>query len=178
MNGHRPEAVANEFLEHAGVHGLTQLQIQKLVYIAHGWTLVIENKPLTNEQPEAWDRGPVYPNLRKRLVYTGSKPTSRKIHENDHDPITWFYEKARGKEIKAKFSAQESSIIENVWERYKTYDGFKLSNLTHQKDTAWYNTYHNDGRNHVISDDLTREHYEKLAKLALKKVNSNNEEAV
>ena len=178
MNGHRPEAVANEFLEHAGVHGLTQLQIQKLVYIAHGWTLAIDDKPLMNEQPQAWDRGPVYPNLRARLVYTGSKPTSRKIHENDHDPITLFDEKVRGKEVKAYFSDKESNIIKYVWERYQDYDGFKLSNLTHQKETAWHKTYYEVGRNHVISDDLTKKHYDKLAKLALEKVKNSDVETV
>ena len=51
MPNHRPEAVANRFLELAGDEGLTQLQIQKLVYIAHGWTLALYDQPLTRELP-------------------------------------------------------------------------------------------------------------------------------
>ena len=75
MSYQRPEAVANEFLKRAGrgKADLTQMQIQKLVYIAHGWTLAIYDKPLTSIEPEAWDRGPVYPGLREKTTHAGSR---------------------------------------------------------------------------------------------------------
>lgn len=57
------KAVANHFLELAWSDGTTlnPMQIQKLVYIAHGWHLAITEKPLIHESVEAWTYGPVIP---------------------------------------------------------------------------------------------------------------------
>ena len=164
MPNHRPEAVANRFLELAGDEGLTQLQIQKLVYIAHGWTLALYDQPLTRELPQAWDMGPVYLNLRKRLAHIGANNVRKKIRENDDSASIVFSNKNRGMEIKADFSEIEADIINQVWEIYGSLSGFKLSNLTHVNDGAWYNTYNDFGRNAEISNDLTKEHYRTLAK--------------
>ena len=79
MPNHRPEAIANEFLRRAGSNGLTQMQLQKLVYIAHGWTLAIRNEPLVNARLEAWERGPVYPELAKNIAHAGAEPIREKM---------------------------------------------------------------------------------------------------
>ena len=66
MPNHRPEGVANAFLKKSQKDGtiITQMKLQKLVYIAHGWMLGLSGKPLVNQEPEAWERGPVFPQLR------------------------------------------------------------------------------------------------------------------
>ncbi len=53
--------VANWFIERAAQEGeyLTQLKLQKLVYMAHGWNLALLGKPLISENIEAWKWGPV-----------------------------------------------------------------------------------------------------------------------
>ena len=163
MPNHRPEAVANMFLELAGDKGLTQLQIQKLTYIAHGWTLALYDQPLTNELPQAWDMGPVYSNLRQRLAHVGANSVHNKIREYDHYPSTVFSNRNGGKEISADFSETEADIIRQVWDIYGSLSGFELSNLTHLNDSAWYRTYNEYGRNKEISNSLTKEHYKKLA---------------
>ena len=61
--------IANEFIRRAAAEkrALTQMQLQKLVYIAHGWNLAINGEKLTHDDPQAWDYGPVYRDLWEAL---------------------------------------------------------------------------------------------------------------
>jgi uncharacterized phage-associated protein len=45
-----------------------QMQLQELVYIAHGWCLAISGEPLTGERPEAMPYGPEYRRLANALA--------------------------------------------------------------------------------------------------------------
>ncbi len=135
MPNQRPEAVANEFLRRAGDQGLTQLQLQKLVYMAHGWTLAYSGLPLTASESEAWDRGPVYPELRNKVNHVGSKPIVGVVHENDGNPFAVLASENRGPIIAGNFQQIEMQIIDLVWGRYGHLHGFTLSDLTHQAGT-------------------------------------------
>ena len=161
MPHQRPEAIANEFLDYAGPAGLTQIQLQKLVYIAHGWTLALTGGPLTSYEPEAWDRGPVYRGMRKRINYAGSEPITQKIREKDHDPFAVLKgrNRDRGPVIEGRFTEDEKNILRLIWDRYGSLHGFTLSDLTHAAGTPWDMAYHERGRDSVISNASTRAHY-------------------
>src|SRR5687768_4006741 len=62
---HDARNVANEFLRQAKERGtkLTNMELQKLVYIAHGYSLAILDRPLIKQYVEAWRYGPVIPDL-------------------------------------------------------------------------------------------------------------------
>ena len=53
---HEPLAIANKVLGVASERGisLTIMQLIKLVYFAHGWSLTLLGKPLVNDEPQAW----------------------------------------------------------------------------------------------------------------------------
>ena len=163
MPNHRPEAIANRFLARSGGRGLTQLQIQKLVYIAHGWTLALCGEPLTANEPEAWDRGPVYPCIREKISHIGSHALKDRIHENDDNPFAVLGNEDRGREITANINESEEEIIRLVWERYGHLHGFILSDLTHEPKTPWFETYHRRGRNAPIPNALIERYYTELA---------------
>lgn len=163
MPNHRPEAVANKFLELADNTGLTQLQIQKLVYIAHGWTLALCHEPLTNELPQAWSRGPVYAGLRTRIARFGADRVTDYIRQNDNNPAVFVFSGDRGEVFSANFTKNEESIISQVWDNYRGFSGFQLSMLTHKAGTAWHKTYSEFERNKPIPDVLTKDHYLSLA---------------
>jgi uncharacterized phage-associated protein len=57
--------VADEILKIAKRKGLhiTPMQLLKLVYIAHGWSLAILGRDLFPDRIEAWKYGPVIPDL-------------------------------------------------------------------------------------------------------------------
>ena len=58
---HTPLAIANAFIERAlrEEYPITHMKVQKLVYIAHGWSLGIRGEDLINENIMAWKYGPV-----------------------------------------------------------------------------------------------------------------------
>ena len=73
MPGWSPD-IANEFIRRGLREGraFDQMQLQKLVYIAHGWCLAFSGEPLTGDRPEAWDFGPVYRRLANALQSQGT----------------------------------------------------------------------------------------------------------
>lgn len=157
---HSPEAVANEFLDRARLAGrrLTPMQLQKLVYIAHGWTLAVTGQPLVDERVEAWQWGPVYPSLYDALKLYGSGAVKDEIHRNN-----WAgNERIRGPVVSEDFTRDERAILDKVWEQYGDLEAFQLSALTHDDNTPWSDVF--DGTRHkVIPNSAIREHFLELA---------------
>jgi uncharacterized phage-associated protein len=141
-------AIANAFVDLAG-GAIPQMKMHKLTYMAHGWNLAIANEPLTADAPEAWDNGPVYRLIWDRIRDFGTK--GGKILKPDGEP----YE--------ANLSAQQRQVLAHVWNKYRTFNQFDLSEMTHQPGTPWTETYFGRGRNAVIDNGLVREHYRQLA---------------
>jgi uncharacterized phage-associated protein len=168
MPNHRPEAIANAFLgKPKGLGRLTQMQVQKLVYIAHGWMLALANEALVDIEPEAWERGPVFPSLRDHIKLSGSKPIKDLIRENDDNPAAFFSDKKRGDVFVANLTEYEMSVIDHVWSRYGNMGAFRLSDLTHMPMTPWSLTYEDGiGRNDTIPNKMIQSHYRELAAVA------------
>ena len=164
MPQHRVEAIANAFLRLAWAEGraLTNMQLQKLPYIAHGWGLVIINDDLIREQPQAWPYGPVYPQLYESLRRYGSGRVTELIHEDDANPFL-DSENDRGEPVEATLSAEEDKLIRSVWDAYKNYSAFRLSALTHQPDSPWTATMQDDQPYAEIDNELIRSHFQRLA---------------
>lgn len=165
--GHSAMGIANEFLRKQGKeHSLTHMQLQKLVYIAHGWNLAINGKPLTSNEIEAWDNGPVYPDMYQHLKRYGGRAISDLIHEGD-DSAVFFRGSPRGHEYKANdLTLEEEAVINSVWENYGAHHAFRLSELTHSPGTPWSETYYNIGRSALIRDPLIERHFQDLASRA------------
>ena len=58
-------AVANQFIQLGIADGrpVDPMKLQKLVYIAEGWSLVKRHETFLRENVEAWPYGPVVPQL-------------------------------------------------------------------------------------------------------------------
>lgn len=166
---HSSMAIANAFLEQPGALGdLTQMQLQKLAYIAHGWNLAVSGEPLIGDSVHAWLHGPVFPQLYEHVRYFGAKPLPRLITDLDVDRFSFFSGEAeeRGKPYKAKLSGREREVLDRVWKRYGPYNAFNLSRITHQPETPWFKTYAKYGRSARIPNELIREHYVELGRAA------------
>lgn len=142
--------VANEFLRLADENNdsLTPMQLLKLVFIAHGWCLGLLGRHLIRDPVEAWQYGPVIPNL-----YAA-------VREFASDPV-------RGPlmvpERADKLDGEERNIIEQVYSKYGTMSGPALSRLTHQPGSPWAKTFKDGTFGLRISNDLIEDYYQTLA---------------
>lgn len=140
-------AVANKFLDLAKSQdeALTNMQLQKLVFIAQGYYLAIFSDSLYYHNTRAWQWGPVIPNLYKSLQKYGRNIVNKTI---DCDDI-----------VDEKSQAFE--VIKGVWNAYGHLNGSDLSALTHQKGTPWDKIWSID-KFSVIPETLIGSHYTAL----------------
>ena len=151
-----PRAVANGLLELARVRQIivTPMKLQKLIYFAHGWHLALTNRPLLDCPVEAWQYGPVLPNvyraferfgaqpiteLARRFTIDGWKPGLEPYTMSATDPDT----------------AYSVRILRRVLEQYGGYSAIQLSMMTHADGTPWAQVWNEnrDERYVPIPDD-------------------------
>lgn len=140
-------AVANAFLDLAKKESrsLTNMKLQKLVYIAHGWSLALLGRPLLYNDIQAWPWGPVIPKLYKPLRKYGSGVVTEPIPCDERVDV---------------FSP-EMDIIEGVWKGYGRYSAAQLSGITHKSGTPWSEVWPQNPQGE-IPDDLIKRHYLQL----------------
>jgi uncharacterized phage-associated protein len=141
--------VANRFLELANAQGksLTPMQLLKLVYIAHGWTLGLVGRPLIRQPIEAWQYGPVVRDVYNGVRIYGRAPVRAPIWAPPGDML----------------DPVEDGMVRQVFDLYGDMDGISLSNITHMPNTPWAQTYQHGSFGTVIPDDLIASHYQRLS---------------
>src|SRR5687767_8034128 len=119
-------SVANLVLERVSQHGkyLTQLQLYKIVYFAHGWYLAKRGRPLVAETFEAWKYGPVLRVLRDSFEKFGKEPITKKAEKFD----LFTGELLEPSPI---IDERDFNFIVQIVDFYHEYDGWELSDLTH-----------------------------------------------
>lgn len=163
-------AIANEFLALAAEsgRGLTPMQLVKLVYIAHGYSLFERSAPLINEPVEAWQYGPVVPKVYHAFKAYGRQPVERpamqyNFEEDVMEPIS-MDDGARNADVESA-----RAVIKKVWAKYGAKSGLALSNLTHKPNTPWYEVTNGGvsvGAYKEIPDDVIERHYRNLIALS------------
>jgi uncharacterized phage-associated protein len=165
---YRAVQIANEFLRQPGAAGaLTQMQLQKLAYLANGWNWAINGDALIADPVEAWDYGPVYRDLYEHTRLFGKAPIARPVTPDDRDAARVFGIRPRkaAPAFTATLTDRERAVIQHVWRRYGDLSGARLSALTHQPGTPWFQSYA-QGRNATIEQPLIRAHFDRLARRA------------
>ena len=134
-----PATIANKFLELAAAEGkqLTPMQIQKLVYFAHGWHLGFGRGPLCSESPQAWLYGPVFPSLYQAVKAWGGGPIQQTIR------APWV--------VDDEFAI---ALIRRVWDEYGDKTAAQLSQMSHVADGPWHKARSESAgeRGAIISD--------------------------
>ena len=155
--------IANEFLKMPnGLGRLTQMQLQKLAYIANGFNLVINHRDLVSDTFEAWDYGPVSPDLRDHTEHFGRNPIKKLITPNDKGFLKFFNIPEKSEPYVAELTQDERALVKAVFNRYGHLSGVDLSKLTHQPGTPWHRAY-NRGRNSPIVREEVIAHYNEIA---------------
>ena len=143
--------VAWKILKVAKENGIdiSNLQLQKLVYIAHGYMLGWKNKPLCNDAMEAWVYGPVVSNVYHLFKDNGKAPIP--VNQNVVTDLDG--------DIDAEY------IIDGVVRHYGNKSAPELVSLTHQKNTPWHVTWNKVGSPKTsvpIDNDLIKNHFRKV----------------
>jgi uncharacterized phage-associated protein len=99
--------------------GITHLKVQKLVYYAQAWFLANFDRPLFEEELEAWTHGPVVRSVYNKYRNTGFVPL---------EP-----------ETPAALPVVVVPFLERVNSEYAQYSAKKLEQLTHD-ESPWLTT--------------------------------------
>jgi uncharacterized phage-associated protein len=135
--------VAFCLLKHAALQGkrFTNLQLQKLTYVCHGWSLAIYKRPLIIEDVYAWQYGPVVPSVYFQFKRFGSKVI------DDQKQV--------------QLDAESEQIIQDIVSVLGDYSGPQLVELTHRQGSPWTQVW--DGTsNTMIPDSIIEHHYSQI----------------
>lgn len=117
-------AVANQFVQLGLADGrpVDPMKLQKLVYIAEGWSLVKRHEPLIRESVEAWPYGPVVPQLYSAFKSYRAANISRPCSLPSATQA---------------LDAEDDALIRDVWQQYRGFSAIELSMMTHEQGSAW-----------------------------------------
>lgn len=151
--------IADYFIAHSGGK-LTPLQVIKLVYIAHGYSLAIHNKPLVDESIEAWRYGPVVPSVYYRARKYRADEITRLLYLG-----TWANDMDGAKKIfEEHIPPQDRIVLDRVLEVYGEFSGSQLINMTHGADSPWKQYYRPHVASQKIPNEAIKEHYSRVIK--------------
>jgi uncharacterized phage-associated protein len=130
-------AVANEFLNLASREAIAidQMKLQKLLFYAHAWHLALKDRPLFEDDFEAWPWGPVVRDIYSQTRGYGRSPISGRLAELQKvggNALDWKFSTPGGVD-----SEELKEFIREVWDTHKTYSGVQLSNSTHARGEPW-----------------------------------------
>lgn len=158
--------LANFFIQKGSKESKNDMTITKilnLVYISHGLSLAILDKPLLNSERntiEAWEFGPVITNLYHTLITFSDQNIATPIN------IPIFSE--NGVFIRTEtptISNDDSQILEildTVWESHKDMTPIDLIKFVKWKGTPWHYCYEKKGKYSIILDEFTKIYFTKF----------------
>jgi uncharacterized phage-associated protein len=155
--------IANEFIRLAAADGraFDQLQLQALVYIAHGWCLALHGEALTGDRPEAWDFGPMYQRLATALAPCGREPVRFQISSTEGFPSLKL--ESNSNAASSELEQVEAELVEEIYQNYGALESWQLSALTRKGSTPWKQVFADGvGRSRDIPHDLIRIQFAEL----------------
>jgi len=123
---------------------LSNLKIQKLLYLAHMFYMGrTEGEPLLDGYFEAWDYGPVNPDLYHLLKVYGASPVRNIFRSHEDIPN----------------SKDEAKILDEIYAALGNTTAGKLVAATHRRDGAWEKNYEVGKRGIIIpNSDILQEY--------------------
>ena len=138
-----------------GKPGFTNKKLQKMLFYAQAWSLVLNDKPLFNEKFEAWVHGAAIPKVYRAYSKFGASQIDEDIKEEEFKML----------------DNEEKALLDNIWEVYGKYDADYLELLNHQEEPwqkARADMPSGMASSAEISEDVMREYYGKRLKQAEK----------
>jgi uncharacterized phage-associated protein len=138
--GYDGRAVANFILDLCESKGrkVTNLDLQKIIYFCHVWSLIHLQKPLIRHRFEAWQYGPVLPYLYREFRNFDAAPiTSRAQALDPRD--------GESKTVGYDFDSETESLLQRVGDFYSRMRTTDLVKLSHVDGGPWYKVWNHGG---------------------------------
>ena len=117
---------------------ITNLKLQKLLYYAQGVHLALYEKPLFEEELEAWDHGPI----NKQVL---------DVFQDGKNPIlTQKLDKDLPQEVK--------NHLKQIFNAYGQFTAWKLRDMTHE-ESPWKDVYSPKCKNGIISKKSLKNYF-------------------
>lgn len=124
---------------------ITNKKLQKLLYYAQVWSVVLNEEKLFSERIEAWVHGPAIPTVYRKFKGFEFNPIQR-----DTTSISF------------NFSKKQNNLLESIWSIYGKYDAEYLEALTHSElpwQEARKETSASEPSNNIISLATAKKFY-------------------
>ncbi len=128
---------------------LSNLELQKILYIAHMFHLGGEGAPLISGHFEAWDYGPVQPSVYHKVKVFGADPIGNIFHSVEDLP-----------------EGSEARLLDEAVDKLGNAAPGKLVAITHWVDGAWAKFYVKGSRGIVIPNEAILAEYRDRARAA------------
>ncbi|GAA7111858.1 hypothetical protein BD0027_04330 [Helicobacter pylori] len=125
---------------------ITNLKLQKMLYIAQ----TESDSKLIKEDFQAWDYGPVIPDVYRNFCINGSTPITKR------------------EKIPNNIDREKEKELAKIYNQYKDADAWNMVRATHQKESAWPK-HHVEGMRKVIKRDDIKADKELLQEALLPK---------
>lgn len=139
---------------------ISNLKLQKLLYFTQAYYLAFtdSHKPCFPERIEAWNFGPVVPEVYHEFKFYGANhiPPVRDYYEYEDDRNIWSVKKNSYSDH--SLPKKDRKIIEEVVDEFADYSASDLVTLTHDQK-PWQDAYEPHMRN-KISKRSIREYFE------------------
>lgn len=121
---------------------ISNLKLQKILYFVQANFLVSKNQPCFAEQIEAWDFGPVVPEVyREYKIYGGAS-------------IPAFFRSG----VISNIAADDKKLIDEMVDSCANYSASALVEITHHQ-TPWVEAHNKPGKNNVITNESIRKFF-------------------
>ncbi|MCY4048764.1 MAG: DUF4065 domain-containing protein [Hyphomicrobiales bacterium] len=125
---------------------ISNLRSQKVLYFAHMYLLGEVGEPLIRESFEAWDYGPVEPNLYRHVKIFGKESIEKPV----------FYG-MKG----AEPNTHEYDMLEILYKATRDVHPGDLINMTHWEKGAWYEYYEPGSNIRIPNERILVEYHDR-----------------
>lgn len=133
----------NRIEENDEAEKMTLLKLLKLLYYAEGCSLALNDKSLFDETIEAWEHGPVVPEI--YAIYHDD-PYNLPFNEDDSC-------------IAEKFCPEDRECLEQVFQVFGAYSAWALRNKTHKEEPWLKATNNGSSLKHPISRKIMKDYF-------------------
>jgi len=147
---YRSVTVAKYIIAYANAHrfSMNMTKLQKLLYITYGTCLAAYKSRLTDEHPQAWPYGPVFPTTRNKLLNVDFETVS--LSDDDLTEIS--------------NDSETVKLVKVVFDAFGAYNAGTLTSWSHSAGSPWEKTTQMSGFKwgDRISDDIILAYFDRI----------------